>query len=106
MYNQHVDGQVVSNEWEYSSDAMGSRTYNINVSNTLDLNTNWMDQYNANRFQELLTSPQVFYVKPDDGYSYACTVEATSFENFRQRNKNLIKQSVTIKLALNTPING
>ena len=104
MYNQHVDGQVVSNEWEYSSDAMGSRTYNINVSNTLDLNTNWMDQYNANRFQELLTSPQVFYY---NGTDYrACTIDATSFENFRQRNKNLIKQSVTIKLALNTPING
>ena len=104
MYNQHVDGQVVSNEWEYSSDAMGSRTYNINVSNTLDLNTNWMDQYNANRFQELLTSPQVFYYNGTDYRS--CTIDATSFENFRQRNKNLIKQSVTIKLALNTPING
>jgi len=104
MYNQHIDGQVVSNEWEYSSDAMGSRTYNINVSNTLDLNTNWMDQYNANRFQELLTSPQVFYY---NGTDYrACTIDSTSFENFRQRNKNLIKQSVTIKLALNTPING
>jgi len=105
MYNQHIDGQVVSNEWEYSSDAMGSRTYNTNVSNTLDLNTNWMDQYNANRFQELLTSPQVFYFD-SIGYYRACTIEATSFENFRQRNKNLIKQSVTIKLALNTPING
>lgn len=104
MYNQHVDGQVVSNEWEYSSDAIGSRTYNTNVSNTLDLNTNWMDQYNANRFQELLTSPQVFYY---NGTDYrACTIDSSSFENFRQRNKNLIKQSVTIKLALNTPING
>jgi len=104
LYNQHVDGQVVSAEWEYSSDAMGSRTYNTNVSNTLDLNTNWMDQYNADRFQELLTSPQVFYY---NGTDYrACTIDATSFENFRQRNKNLIKQSVTIKLALNTPING
>jgi hypothetical protein len=104
MYNQHVDGQVVSNEWEYSSDAMGNRTYNTNVSNTLDLNTNWMDQYNADRFQELLTSPQVFYY---NGTDYrACTIDSTGFENFRQRNKNLIKQSVTIKLALNTPING
>ena len=104
MYNQHVDGQVESAEWEYSSDAMGSKTYNTNVSNTLDLNTNWMDQYNANRFQELLTSPQVFYY---NGTDYrACTIDSTSFENFRQRNKNLIKQSVTIKLALNTPING
>jgi hypothetical protein len=105
MYNQHIDGFVSgADEWVYSSEAMGSRTYNINVSNTLDLNTNWMDQYNANRFQELLTSPQVFYLNGTD--TRACTIEATSFENFRQRNKNLIKQSVTIKLALNTPING
>ena len=104
MYNQHVDGQVVDSEWVYSSDAIGNRTLNTNVSNTLELNTNWMAQYDADRFQELLTSPQVFYY---NGTEYrACTIEATSFENFRQRNKNLIKQSVTIKLALNTPING
>jgi len=104
MYNQHVDGQVVDGEWLYSSTAIGNRTLNTNVSNTLELNTNWMDQYDADRFQELLTSPQVFYY---NGTDYrACTIDATSFENFRQRNKNLIKQTVTIKLALNTPING
>jgi hypothetical protein len=106
MYNQHVDGEVVSSKWVYSSDAIGNRTYNTNVSYSLDLNTNWMDQYNADRFQELLTSPQVFYGNPESGLYYACTVEATGFENFRQKNKILIKQSVTIKLALNTPING
>jgi len=106
MYNQHVDGEVVSSKWVYDSTAMGNRTYNTNVSYSLDLNTNWMDQYNANRFQELLTSPQAFYYDgTTDGYR-ACTVEATGFENFRQKNKILIKQSVTIKLALNTPING
>jgi len=104
MYNQHVDGQVDNGEWVYNSDAIGNRTYNTNVSYSLDLNTNWMDQYNANRFQELLTSPQVFYY--DGAYYRACTIDSSSFENFRQRNKNLIKQSVTIKLALNTPING
>jgi hypothetical protein len=105
MYNQHVDGEVNNGEWVYGIDAIGNRTYNTNVSYSLDLNTNWMDQFNANRFQELLTSPQVFYLDGTDYYR-ACTVEATSFENFRQRNKILIKQSVTIKLALNTPING
>jgi hypothetical protein len=104
MYNQHIDGQVVDGEWLYSSTAIGNRTLNTNVSNTLELNTNWMDQYDADRFQELLTSPQVFYNNGTE--SRACTIDATSFENFRQRNKNLIKQSVTIKLALNTPING
>jgi|688.fasta_scaffold136459_2 hypothetical protein len=104
MYNQHIDGFVSASQWAYSSEAMGNKTYNTNVSNTLDLNTNWMDQYNADRFQELLTSPQVFYY--DGTYYRACTIEATGFENFRQKNKILIKQSVTIKLALNTPING
>lgn len=106
MYNQHIDGQVDSTEWVYSSDAMGNITYNTNVSYSLDLNTNWMDQFNADRFQELLTSPQVFYLNPVDSLYYACTVEATAFENFRQKNKKLIKHSVTIKLANQVPING
>ena len=104
MYNQHVDGTVVSTKWQQGEYAMGNRSYNPNVMMSFDLNTNWMDQYNATRFQELLTSPQVFYSAT--GIDCACTVEATLFENFRQRNKNLIKQSVSIKLALNSPING
>ena len=104
MYNQHVDGTVVSTKWQQGEYAMGNRSYNPNVMMSFDLNTNWMDQYNATRFQELLTSPQVFYSAT--GIDCACTIEATSFENFRQRNKNLIKQSVSIKLALNSPING
>lgn len=104
MYNQHVDGAVVSTKWQQGEYAMGNRSYNPNVMMSFDLNTNWMDQYNATRFQELLTSPQVFYSAT--GIDCACTVDATGFENFRQRNKNLIKQSVSIKLALNSPING
>jgi len=106
QYNQHIDGLVTSGQWVYGTMAMGNKTYNTNVAYSLELNTNWMDQFNADRFQELLTSPQVFYIEPYGGNLYACTVEATGFENFRQRNKNLIKQSVTIKLANQVPING
>jgi hypothetical protein len=104
QYNQHIDGLVVSNEWIFNTTETGFRTYNTNVTYSLDLNTNWMDQYNADRFQELLTSPQVFYY--NNSQTYSCTVDATGFENFRQRNKKLIKQSVTIKLAQQVPING
>jgi hypothetical protein len=105
QYNQHIDGSVQGGEWLYYPNAMGNKTYNTNVAYSLELNTNWMDQFNADRFQELLTSPQVYYPAPN-GETYACTVEATGFENFRQRNKNLIKQSVTIKVANQVPING
>ena len=104
MYNQHIDGQVVSTEWVGKELQKGFRTYNTNVTKTFDLNTNWMDQYDATRFQELLTSPQVYYFS--DTYLCACVVEDNSFEVFSQKNKKLIKQSVTIRLAQQDPING
>ena len=104
QYNQHIDGQVVSAEWVGVPLQKGFRTYNTNVTKTFDLNTNWMNENDGKRFQELLTSPQVYYYA--DSYYCACVVEATNFDVFRQRNKNLIKQSVTIRLAQQDPING
>ena len=104
QYNQHIDGQVVSGEWVGVPLQKGFRTYNTNVTKTFDLNTNWMNENDGKRFQELLTSPQVYYYT--DSYYCACVVEATNFDVFRQRNKNLIKQSVTIRLAQQDPING
>jgi hypothetical protein len=103
QYNQHIDGQVIGSQWVGENLQKGFRTYNTNVTKTFDLNTNWMGQYDARRFQELLTSPQVYYY---GDYFCACVVDATSFEVFSQKNKKLIKQSVTIKLANQVPING
>jgi hypothetical protein len=104
QYNQHIDGQVVNSQWVGENLQKGSRTYNTNVTKTFDLNTNWMGEYDAKRFQELLTSPQVYYFS--DTYSCACVIDSSSFEVFSQKNKKLIKQSVTIKLAQQDPING
>ena len=104
QYNQHIDGQVISAEWVGKELQKGFRTYNTNVTKTFDLNTNWMSQYDATRFQELLTSPQVYYFSND--YYCACVVDSNTFEVFSQKNKKLIKQSVTIRLAQQDPING
>ena len=104
QYNQHIDGQVVSTEWVGVVLQKGFKTYNTNVTKTFELNTNYMDQTDANRFQELLTSPQVYYYSSDE--FCACIIENNTFEVFRQRNKNLIKQSVTIRSAQQDPING
>ena len=106
QYNQHIDGQVESGEWVGVNLQKGFRTYNTNVTKTFDLNTNWMGQYDATRFQELLTSPQVYYSLNGGEIFAACTIDATSFEVFSQKNKKLIKQSVTIRLAQQDPING
>ena len=108
MYNQHIDGQVISTEWVGKELQKGFRTYNTNVTKTFDLNTNWMGQDDATRFQELLTSPQVYYYSTDISpiTFCACVVDSNTFEVFSQKNKKLIKQSVTIRLAQQDPING
>ena len=107
QYNQYIDGQIGGEyEWVGVNLQKGFRTYNTNVTKTFDLNTNWMGQSDAKRFQELLTSPQVYYSLNGGEIFAACVVDSSSFEVFSQKNKKLIKQSVTIRLAQQDPING
>tara|TARA_R110000868_G_scaffold96419_2_gene265290 strand:- start:1478 stop:2950 length:1473 start_codon:yes stop_codon:yes gene_type:complete len=127
-FNKDVVGFVSGGEWGYNYDEFGFNTFNINVTKTLELNTNWMTQNMSDYFQELITSPQTFlklvqYVTTEEGvplldedgcpYHSAestayvpCIVQTNSFEVFQQRNKNLIKQSIVVKLANNDNVNG
>jgi hypothetical protein len=36
----------------------------------------------------------------------SCTIVTSTFEEFKQRNKNLIKQSIVVKLANNNIVNS
>jgi len=127
-FNKDVQGFVTDGEWGYNYQEFGFNTFNINVTKTLELNTNWMTQEMSDYFQELVTSPQTFlklvqYVTTEEGvplldedgcpYHSAestayvpCIVQTNSFEVFQQRNKNLIKQSIVVKLANNDNVNG
>lgn len=127
-FNKDVQGYVSGGEWGYNYEEFGFNTFNINVTKTLELNTNWMTQKMSDYFQELITSPQTFlklvqYVTTEEGElvldedgcpvlvsestAYVpCIVQTNSFEVFKQRNKNLIKQSIVVKLANNNNVNG
>jgi hypothetical protein len=127
-FNKDVQGYVSDAKWNYNYQEFGFNTFNINVTKTLELNTNWMTQNMSDYFQELITSPQTFlklvqYVTTEEGellldedgcpYHSAestayvpCIVQTNSFEVYQQRNKNLIKQSIVVKLANNDNVNG
>ena len=127
-YNKDVQGYVSDGQWNYNYEEFGFSTFNINVVKTLELNSNWMTQNMATYFEELVTSPQVFfklvtYLTTEDGIPVidedGCPVrvpESTnylpvivtnnSYEVFKERNKNLIKQTLVVKLANNDSING
>ena len=104
MYKQDVTGYTDSGMWTYGTDEKGTRVINPTVTKTIQLNTNWltieMDQY----FQELMTSPET-YIKINGVY-YACVINETTFEVARQKNKNLIKRSVSVTLSNQDAING
>ena len=102
-FNKVVQGYVQSEQWTYGSYERGMTTYSSTVEKNLQLNTNWMSEEMAVYFQELITSPVVYFW---DGNQYlACIVQETAFEVERQRNKNLIKKTVNVKLANQDKVN-
>jgi hypothetical protein len=115
-FNKDVKGYVTGGGWTYKLDEFGFNTFNINVTNTIELNTNWLNEQMSAYFNELISSPQTFIKKVSysciDGIvatstAYVpCIVQTNSYEVFKQRNKNLIKQSIVVKLANNNNVNG
>ena len=131
-YNQYVTGFVDTaldpDQWTYSTIENGFKSFNINVKKTIELNTNWMTESMNRYFEELITSPQVYlklasytntenWLYPEDeggcplripeSTEYQpVIVTNTNYEIFQQRNKNLIKHSIQVRLANQDNING
>ena len=103
-YKQDVTGFTDSGMWTYSPDEKGTRVINPTVTKTIQLNTNWLTIEMDNYFQELMTSPET-YIKINNVY-YACVINETTFEVARQKNKNLIKRSISVTLSNQDSING
>jgi hypothetical protein len=103
-YKQDVTGFTSGGMWTYGTDEKGTRVINPTVTKTIQLNTNWLSVEMDNYFQELMTSPET-YIKINGVY-YACVINETTFEIARQKNKNLIKRTVTVTLSNQDSING
>ena len=116
QYNQNVEGYIATGpRWTYNTQDRGFLNTHITTDTTIDLNTNWMTEQMAEYFVELISSPET-YIKMAD-YSNACdapisteyvscNIVTSSYEVYQKRNKNLIKQSITVKLANNNIVNG
>lgn len=101
-YNKQL-GDLVDGEWGYDTFDAGKTVYDVSVTKKLTLNTDWMTDDMSVYFEQLLTSP-VTYVKIDGDY-YACQILESSFETTRQKNKNLIRKTITIQSSNDNIIN-
>ena len=115
QFNKDIPGYVQSLKWLYKTTETGTTNTYISTDTTISLNTDWMNQDMALYFTELISSPNT-YLKisnydadcelPESEEYVSCTIITSSFEEFKQRNKNLIKQSIVVKLANNNIVNG
>jgi hypothetical protein len=103
-YKQDVTGFTSGGMWTYGREEKGTRVINPTVTKTIQLNTNWLTIEMDNYFQELMTSPET-YIKINGRY-YACVIQENNFEVARQKNKNLIKHSISVMLSNQDAING
>lgn len=102
-FNKDVQGSVVDEQWTYDNTEAGLTTYSSIVEKTFTLNTNWISEEMAIYFQELISSPSVYFW---NGEEYlACQVMDNTFEVEKKRNKKLFKKTVTIKLANQDKVN-
>jgi hypothetical protein len=123
-----VDTSLTPDQWSYSTLEEGFKTFNINVRKTIELNTNWMTEEMNRYFEELITSPQVYlklasytntesWLYPEDESGcplripestlyQPVIVTNTGYEVYQQRNKNLIKHSIVVRLANQDNVNG
>lgn len=115
QYNMDVEGKIDSSEWTYDLIDRGYINSYVSVENTIDLNTDWMNEEMAQYFTELVSSPYTYFKVsnydescdvPASTEYVSCNIVTSNYEKFKQRNKNLIKQSITIKLANNDMVNG
>jgi hypothetical protein len=116
QFNQDVAGYINGvNQWDYELTDRGMTNTYVSTETTIDLATNFMTMDMANYFTELISSPFTYVKKssyandcdvPESEEYISCNIMTSDYQIYNQRNKNLIKQNVTIKLANNNIVNG
>ena len=130
MYNKQIEGYVNgSKQWTYGVEEFGFHYFNPNIIRSMDLNTNWMTERMGQYFEELMSSPMT-YLKlvryladetgelmgieddecvgriPESTTYVPVMVTNNTYEIQKQRNKNLIRQSLNVRFSNQDNING
>ena len=101
-YNKQF-GNTVAGIVTFNTYDSGTTTYHVDDTREVSLNTNFMTDAESVYFDELLTSGYT-YLKVGNDY-FACQVQETAYETQRAVNKPLIRKSVTVRYAVQNPIN-
>lgn len=102
-YKQQYDVYESATSYDNDNSKGGTTIVNVNVQKEYELNTNWMNDEMSVYFEELITSPFT-WILIDNEY-YSCTIQEKDLEITRQKNKKLLRKTVTVRLSNDNPIN-
>jgi hypothetical protein len=115
LFNKDVQGYISGGAWNYRTTDRGLSNVYTSVDKYIELNGNYMSEDMAAYFEELVSSP-VTYIKysnykedcdtPTSDRYISCNVTTSNFSIFKQKNKNLIRQSINITFANKDLVNG
>jgi len=104
-FKQNVDYKLDNVNYldSYDINGRGDTISNVSLMKEYELNTNWMTDEMSVYFEQLVTSPYT-WIKIG-GIYYSCIINDTDFEVTRQKNKQLIKKTITVRLSNDNVIN-
>jgi len=115
LFSKDVQGYISAGAWTYNTTDRGLSNVYTSVDKSIELNGNYMSEDMAAYFEELVSSP-VTYIKysnyaedcdnPSSDSYISCNVTTSNFSIFKQKNKNLIRQSINITFANKDLVNG
>lgn len=97
-------GDVSGGNWTYDKKDVGSNVYSVEERMVMTLNTSYLDEYEAQYFKELLTSPFIF-LGDDNGIVRRVNILNTAYRLDKKRTRRGIIYSVDIEFAINDNIN-
>lgn len=105
-YNREVgDISGIGGSWTYQLSEAGDTTWSSELTETFELNTDYMSDEMSVYFSDLMSSPEVYVQFSPSEPIQRCQVVTNSWTTFRSKNKKLIRYTVQIQTALTNPIN-
>lgn len=105
-YNREVgDISGIGGSWKYETFAAGDIVWSSDLTETYELNTDYMTDAMSVYINDLMASPEVYVQFSPNEPVQRCKIVTDSWTTFRSKNKKLIRYTVQIQTALKNPIN-
>ena len=96
------NGANSGNKWDYGKWQGGTKTYNVNAINTIEANSDWINEEHAITLEELFTSPDTYI---QDGAEFIpVVITEKNYTKQTKANDKLIQYVVSIQLGHETRI--